>query len=145
MDMSPYIIQQLSACVDIPEQELTPELARKIILDKPVNILALVRPETYGNKMFPSGKDRRSPSSKLAMVINLICVDQFDSVEEFIVHFAHDPAYLRDIWANDLRKPSFDTIRELIEMYEVDPLRVLPSRIPAISKSDIKKAQNIAQ
>lgn len=120
MQMSEYIRHRLALAVEMPYQELTPQLAYKIIKDRPVNLMKLVKDSSPGGYLFPTGKDRSSPSSKLAMVLNAILLMHFDSVDEFrAVLVVHDHFY-EDIWSNDQRQPRFTLIRSLITEWNVD-------------------------
>ena len=111
---------RLSDIMGIPTPELTDELARKIIIDKPVNLIYL-KTET-GTKTFPSDTPNDTNSRKLARVLNLILLDHFEDIESFLAVLGIDLIFINDIWYSEVRNPKAKVIKELIVRWNIDPL-----------------------
>ena len=120
MTIDGIVRERLSDLMGIPLPDLTDEVARKIIIDKPINLIYLITGKT--SKTFNEYLPKDTNCRKLARVLNIILLDNFDSVEEFLAVMGIDLIYIEDIWYRDVRNIKHTLIKEVILRWDVDPL-----------------------
>lgn len=102
---------------------ISEEQAKEIIKTHPVHAINLIKDEEDAT-LIMSDRTRDSVSGKLAMVLNCIFVDHFDSIEEFFDTFGISQDYLELLWQGHIPDPANKIVINLVRNWKVNPMYI---------------------